>query len=192
MPLAYGHDSVSADGPDRWLLECPRPKAWNPRTPSSRTSAEHPGTAVAWDGALYEVILVSRSGAGRIVYTLAPWNESHAIRRLEPYDVASESARGADRADLLERGRRRRMLVILSPLAGLLPARVQDRWEREYDLSASFLTLASAAPLFVYGAMCALFLTILGFTGVTFGLSMPSEIFGLYLLVESGVRISNA
>jgi hypothetical protein len=46
MPQAYGHDPISAGGPDRWVLECPRPKAWTARTPGTRTSREHPGTAV--------------------------------------------------------------------------------------------------------------------------------------------------
>ena len=192
MPRAYGRDSISAGGPDRWLLECPGPKAWTARTPRTRTSAEHPGTAVRWDGALYEVVSISQSAAGRIVYALAPWADTHAIRRLEPYDAESEAARSADQRDQAERARRRRLLRVLSPLAGHLPAELQEKWEREFDVSAVWLTIVSAAPLFLYGVMCALFLTILGFTGVTFPIPLRWEIVGLYLLVESGIRISMA
>jgi hypothetical protein len=183
MPQAHGRDSISAEAPDRWLLECSRPKAWTARTPATRTSVEHPGTAVRWDGALYEVVSISQTSSGRVVYALAPWVEAHA---------ESEAARSADWRDLAERRRRRRLLLVLSPLAGHLPAQLQERWEREYDVSASLLTIVSAAPLFVYGVMCAVFLTIGGFTGVTFPIPLRWEIVGLYLLVESGIRMSGA
>ena len=192
MPRAFGDDSVSAGGPDRWILECPRPKAWTARIPATRTSAEHPGTAVRWADALYEVVSLTRSPAGKTVYELAPWVEAHVIRRLEEYDSETEAARLADRADQAERARRRRLLLLLAPLAGHLPAEVQERWEREYDVPASVLTIVSAAPLFVYGVMCALFLTIQGFAGVRFPIPFGGEVIGLYLLVESGLRISIA
>lgn len=192
MPRSYGHDLISAGGPNRWLLECSWPKAWTVRIPATRTSAEHPGTAVRWDGGLYEVMSISRSAAGRIVYALVPWADAHAIRRIEEYDEASEAARQADREDQAERRRRRQMLILLSPLAGHLPGEVQERWEREYNVSAALLTIVSAAPLFAYGVMCSLLLSILGFTGVASPISLGWEVFGVYLLVESGIRISMA
>ena len=193
MPKPYGFDSVSAGGPDRWLLESPSPKSWTARTPATRTSAEHPGTAVRWDGALYEVVSLSRSPAGKTVYGLAPWGDAHAIRRIEDYDESSEAARSADRADQAERARRRRELLLLAPLAGHLPANVQEKWEREYDVSACGLTIVSAAPLFLYGVFCALFLTIGGFAGQNlFPIPLKWQIVGVYFLVESGFRISMA
>jgi hypothetical protein len=156
-------------------------------------SPEHPGTAVRWDGRLYEVIAVSASDSGATVYTLALWTESHAIRRLEAYDADSETARKADRANEKERRRKRRVLLALSPLSGHLPAEVQERWEREYDAPAGWLTIISAVPLFLYGVLCALSLTIGGFIGLNiFSIPLPWQIVGMYFLIESGIRISTA
>lgn len=192
-PKPYGLDSVSAGGPQRWILECPLPKTWTARTPATRTSVEHPGTAVRWDGSLYEVVSLSRSPAGKTVYALSPWAEAHVIRRIEEYDESSEAARRADRADQAERARRRLTLLLLAPLAGHLPAEVQEKWEREYDVSAIRLTIASAAPLFLYGVFCALFLTIGGFAGQNlFPIPLQWQLLGVYFLVESGFRISMA
>lgn len=193
MPKPYGFDSVSAGGPGRWTLECLLPKAWTARTAATRTSVEHPGTAVRWDGALYEVLSLSRSPAGKTVYVLSPWAENHAIRRIEEYDESSEEARHADRVDQAERARRRLTLLLLAPLAGHLPADVQEEWEREYDVSACLLTIVSAAPFFLYGMFCALFLTIGGFAGQNlFPIPLKWQLLGVYFLVESGFRISMA
>jgi len=191
MPAAHGEDLASPAG-EGWRLECARAKAWTPRSRATRTSPEHPGTAVRWDGSLFEVVSLSRAAGGSVIYVLEPWADSHTIRRLEEYSEESEAAGRADRMDQARRALRRRVLLVLSPLAGHLPASVQERWEREYDVSAAFLTIASAVPLLLYGAMCALFLTILGFTGATFGIPVRWEILGLYFLVESGVRIGPA
>jgi hypothetical protein len=193
MPGAYGLDSVSAGGPERWILECSLPKAWTARAPATRTSPEHPGTAVRWDGLLYEVVSLSRSPAGKTLYVLSPWTEAHVIRRIEDYDESSEAARLADRVDQAERARRRRTLLLLAPLAGHVPADVQETWEREYDVSASLLTIVSAAPLFLYGVFCSLFLTIGGFAGQNlFPIPLKWQLLGVYFLVESGFRISMA
>ena len=190
MPSAHGEDLASPAGRG-WRLECVRPKAWTPRSRATRTSPEHPGTAVRWGGALFEVVSLSRA-AERVVYVLEPWVDAHTIRRIEEYSEESEAAGSADRLDQARRASRRRVLLVLAPLAGHLPAAVQEHWEREYDVSAALLTIASAVPLFLYGSMCALFLTILGFTGATFGIPVPWEVLGIYFLVESGVRIAPA
>ena len=193
MPQPYGEDSVSSPVAGRWLVSCPHPKSWTARSAATRLSAEFPGTAVRWDGAVYEVVSVSTADSGFTVYTLVVWPEAQAIRRLEPYDAESEAVRRADRSKEIERRRKRRLLLALSPLAGHLPASVQERWEREYDVAAGWMTIASAVPPFLYGVFCALSLTIGGFTGLNvFSIPLPLELLGMYLLVESGLRISIA
>jgi hypothetical protein len=83
------------------------------------------------------------------------------------------------------------MLLLLSPLAGHAPADVQDEWEREYDAPASLLTFVSALPLFLFGILCSLSLAIRGFTGVSIlPLSSSVLLIGLYLMIESGMRLS--
>ena len=91
MPVAYGRDRAVERGDGSWSIVTPSAKGWRARTPATRLSAEHPGTAVAWDGALFEVIAVE-NGPEAARYTLAPWEDRHTIRGIEPYDAASEPA----------------------------------------------------------------------------------------------------
>ncbi|HET9795802.1 MAG TPA: hypothetical protein VFS34_15220, partial [Thermoanaerobaculia bacterium] len=124
---------------------------------------------------------------------LSPWEDRHTIRVLEPYDETSEARRARARIDDGLRRRRRRILLFLSILAGHLPAEVQDRWEHEYDAPASLLTLISALPLFVFGFLCTFSLTIRAIAGTVL-LPLPETVllFGVYLFVESGFRLSVA
>lgn len=192
MPAAHGRDRASPAGDGRWAIVSPVAKRWRARRPATRTSPEHPGTAIEWDGALWEVVAAAAAGAG-VRYVVAPWEDRHTIRVLEPYDAASESRRASEAADDERRRRRRRRLLLLAPLAGHLPAEVQDRWEHEDDVPASLITLISAFPLFVFGFLCAFSLAIRAFTGAVL-LPLPEKVlfFGIYLFVESGFRLSVA
>ena len=192
MPEAHGHDRAVAAPGGRWTISSSRSKGWRARRAGTRTTAEHPGTAVDWDGSLYEVVAIEPAGEG-VRYTLAPWEERHTIRVHERYDEAAEERRSEERRDERRRKRKRRLLLLASPLAGHLPAEVQERWEHEDDAPASLLTLISALPLFVFGFLCSLSLTIRGFTGVVL-LPFPEAVlfFGVYLFVESGFRLSVA
>lgn len=127
----------------RVRLSCSCPKEWTPRRPAERGLALHPGTAVRWEDDLWEVLSAEETAAGACGYELAPWDEQHAIRVLAPYDEASEAARAADRRDAGRRTRARRIVLLLAPVAGLLPGRVQERLETELGLRATTLTLAS-------------------------------------------------
>ncbi len=176
----------------RWAISSSCPKGWRARAAGTRLTPEHPGTAVDWDGSLYEVVAMQPETAG-IRYTLAPWEDRHTIRVHENYDDAAEERRSRERSDDRRRRRIRLRLLLLSPLAGHLPAEVQERWEREDDAPAALLTLISALPLFVFGGLCALSLTIRGFTGVVLlPFSEGVQFFGVYLFVESGFRLSVA
>jgi len=193
MPLPHGSDRALEERDGTWIVVAPEPKGWRARRARTRISPEHPGTAVSWDGELFEVVAARETAAGEARYSLARWPERHTIRVIETYDDAGEERRRREGLDAARRRRRRRGLLVLSPLAGHLPGGVQERWEREYDVSASGMTIVSALPPFVFGVLCALSLTIGGFTGIPL-LPWPVGVLvgGLYLMIESGLRLSAA
>jgi len=193
MPLPHGRDRASQRRDGSWAILAPIGKGWHARRSRTRISAEHPGTAISWYGELFEVVGVEEPRGGGVRYALARWEDRHTIRVLENYDDASEDRRARERADAVRRRNCRRWLLALSLLAGHAPAEVQERWEREYDAPASIITLISALPLFLFGVICALALTIRGIAGVAL-LPLPTWalIGGVYLLVESGMRLSAA
>ena len=192
MPIPYGRDRAVDRRDGSWAIVTPSVKGWRARTPATRLTPEHPGTAVSWDGVLFEVVAAESAG-GAQRYTLAPWEDRHTIRGIEPYDAASEAERARTRVDASRRDAMRRALLVSAPLAGHAPADVQERWEREYDVSAALLTIVSALPLFVFGFLCSLSLAIRGFTGVVL-LPFSERIlwFGVFLFVESGFRLAVA
>ncbi len=150
VPRPYGSDRVEERPGGRVRLSCPCPKEWTPRRPAERGLALHPGTAVRWEDEIWEVVVADETAAGTCDYELAPWDDQHAIRVLAPYDAASEAARAADRRDVGRRKGARRVVLLLAPVAGLLPGRVQERFETELGLRATTLTLASiVAPIAV-------------------------------------------
>jgi len=150
---AFGEDRLDSGAPGWIWLHCPVPKTWLPRRTRTLTSAEYPGTAVEWQGEIFEVVHSEPQADGAVRYRLAPWPEAHAIRRMERYDAESEAARGAERLDRRERLFRRRMAFVLAPFAGLLPGEVQSRMAAEYEAPALLMTLSSAVPLFFLGGM---------------------------------------
>ena len=131
MPRPIGSDRVEERPDGRVRLECLHFKEWTPRRPAERGMALHPGTAVRWEDDLWEVLSVEETAAGTYRYELAP------------YDEASEAARAADRRDLGRRRQAGRVVLLLAPVAGLLPGRVQERLGSELGLRASRLTLVS-------------------------------------------------
>ena len=129
-----------------------------------------------------------------MLYRLAPWPENHAIRRLEHYDEVSEDLRAADRRDRRSDDGKRRLAVLLSPLAGLLPADVQKKMERDFGAPALLLTIASAVPLFLVGflGLVAFLVGNAGGTLDTPGWITPSLPIALYLFGESALRLASA
>ena len=98
---AFGADRLEAgEGGQIWLV-CAAPKAWLPRQDKTLTRAEYPGTAVDWQGGVFEVLRAQPLADGGMRYCLAPWEEGHAIRRMEQYDAASETARRAESNDTM-------------------------------------------------------------------------------------------
>lgn len=151
---AYGGDRVEEGEEGRVLLTTSSSKGWRGRSlaAAARRSA-HPGTAVSWEGALYEVTEARSLPSGDVVYSLAPWDEAHAIRMLERYDAPAEEARVRERAGRASAVKKRRWAILLSPLVGHLPGEVQERMEGEFGVPATRMTVVSALPLFVLGVL---------------------------------------
>jgi hypothetical protein len=195
-PLSpFGADRVEAGAGDETLLVCPVSKdSWTPRLEKTLTKAAFPGTAVEWGGRLFEVRRADPLPEGGMRYALTPWEEGHAIRRLERYDEDSERGRGRAREDTASRIRRRRLSILLAPLAGLLPGAVQTDMESEYGAPAIAMTISSALPLFIVGLL-GVFQRLLDGLGGGLGLPgwmTPPGPLAVYLLGESALRLGSA
>ena len=198
MPRALGRDRLEVAGVGRLVLICEASKSWRARSPGTPTSAEHPGSAVRWEDAFYEVLEVQRREGG-VAYVLAPWDGRHAMRVVETYSAEAEAARALERADTARRSKRHLSTYLLAPLIGCLPGHVQERLEREYNVPAPLLSFASALPLWVFGWVCLILYCVQMFAGIA---PNPGEVqqtarilpdwlllFGIYLLVESMARL---
>jgi hypothetical protein len=191
---AYGDDGLAPGPSGQWFLTCRVSKGWKPRLPRTPTSPEHPGTAVSWDGEIFEVLSTGPGPDGGSEYTLAPWEDRHVIRGLERYDEPSERNRSAERRRREAALWKRRSSFVLAPILGHLPGAVQMRMEAEFGAPARMLTIASALPLLVLGALSLLDFLLASFGGgAALGgwptLPLP---LGLYLFLESAVRLGIA
>lgn len=189
MPRAVGRDRLGVETAGRVVLDCDAPKGWRGRSPATPTSAEHPGTAVAWEGEFFEVLEVHARDGASVRYVLAPWDERHAMRVVEAYSADAEAARLSERSDAARRSDRHVYVLLVAPLAGSLPAHVQERLEVEYNVSGRLLSLASAVPLWVLGWL-ALILLLASSVGGATSLPLPVLLFGVYLLAESTARLA--
>jgi hypothetical protein len=164
MPAPYGEDSVEEGEGGTVTLLCREPKGWTARKAATLTTSEHPGTAVVWEGALWEVLLAEprKSGFG---YRLAPWDERHVVRVRLAYDAASEEARIREAARQADATDLRRLILAAAPLTGLMPSSVQRRWEGELGVPAVRLTILSTAIPFVIGTTCFVLVLAAAFGG---------------------------
>lgn len=191
---AFGEDRLDSGSSGEIWLHCPVPKSWLPRREKTLTTAEYPGTAVEWQGEVFEVVRAEPQADGAMRYRLEPWPEAHAIRRMERYDAPSELARGEERLDRRERLRRRRLSILLAPLAGLLPGEEQKRMEGEFGAPALAMTISSALPLFgigFLGLIRNLLTSVGGELGLPAVLAPPFPV-ALYLFAESALRLGSA
>lgn len=188
MPRALGPDRLGVEAGGRLLLDCDEPKGWRGRSPATATSAEHPGTALLWEEEFYEVLEVRPRGGRAVQYVLSRWDDRHAMRVVESYSAESEAARALARVDAERNADRHVFLLLAAPLAGSLPAHVQDRLEREYNVPGRWLSLASALPLWIFGWV-SLILLLASAVGSAGSLPVPVLVFGVYLLAESTARL---
>jgi hypothetical protein len=195
VPLrAFGADQIEESSREELALLCPVSKAWTARTNRTAVRSEHPGTAVAWGDRIFEVRAADPLPGGGVRYRLAPWEEGHAIRRFERYDEESERRRSAAWKDLADGMRKRRLSILLAPLAGLLPGSVQKEMESEFGAPSIAMTVTSALPLLVIGFL-GMFGHILGMAGGRLDWPLwlvPPLPVGVYLFGESALRLASA
>jgi hypothetical protein len=193
-PRAWGSDRAEVAPDGVFLLECAVGKGWLPRVAGSQTRSEHPGTAIDWQGEVYEVLAVEALAGTAVRYRLAPWEHGHAIRRIERYDEASERARQAVRVEVRVDSNKRLLTILLSPILGHLPGKVQTAMEHDFGAPAVAMTVVSALPLFLAGVTTILAARIAGMGGT---LIVPEwmanhSTFFLYLTFESALRLYSA
>lgn len=195
MPRPFGRDRVEERPDGRVRLTGPRPKGWVARRPAGPGVPLHPGTAIAWGEGIWEVLSAEENPSGGVLYELAPWDDRHAIRLLLPYDERSETDREADHRDLGRRRGARRVVLLLSPVVGLLPGRVQERLELELGLQATTLTIVSALAPLAAGTFAMLMTAAAGFGPAlrAGGPSVPPFLpLVSFLLPESLIRLAVA
>lgn len=172
VPSTYGSDRIAASSGGRHVLISASEKGWLPR--KQRT----PGTAVDWDGELYEVLEAGPHPAG-VRYVLALWDDRNAIRQTSCYDTGSEAARAAAREEERRAEKASAALALAGILVGHLPAFMQLRIEARYGIPATQLTMISTVPFFLFGTYCA---TRLPIPAIDDALGTPSLPYGVVLL----------
>jgi hypothetical protein len=138
---------------DRVILFSRYAKNWQARVAKTLTSPEHPGTAIFWDEAIYEVIAAELQPGNAVRYVLEPWREEHAIRVSDRYDEESEAHRFAEHRARIAREHRRKGAVLMGFLAGHLPAPVQEEMASELGIFAHRMTLMSVVSMFAVIAL---------------------------------------
>jgi hypothetical protein len=177
-------------------IDAPWEKPWQARLPGGATAAPFPGTAILFEGVLYEVVRAEALG-GRFVYGLRPWEEASPPRQVVAYTVESCEQAAREREERLRRLRQGHALAWLSPLVGLLPAADQRRIERDYGVSATRATLISSL-VFLGPSLAAFVLGLatlmssrleLRHAAIPWDTLLPLS---TYLLVESFARLGAA
>src|SRR5436853_2002964 len=187
----YGSDRVRARDDGAVVLICRLAKeGWTARESKTLTRSEHPGTAVLWDDADYEVVDVDTL-PNAVEYTLAPWSESHTMRVSDTYDAKSEAQRTADRADVARRVKGRRAATFFGFITGHLPASVQEQIGHETGTNPPMLTIFSAIPELLVFCYC-----VRNFVEAKFNeRPYPPAWFVLlsgYLFLDAAIRAGNA
>jgi hypothetical protein len=189
MPRPLGRDRIAGVREGKVLLSSAEPKGWRARVPKGATSAEHPGTCVRWEEQLFEVEDLETHADGTLTYTLARWDERHAIRVIATYDAGTEAERTKETRAAARRVEGRTALLLAAPFVGSLPASVQERLEHEYNFRAPTMSLLSALPLWILGWISLIFL-MASFIGGAGSLPTPVLVLGVYLLAESTARLA--
>lgn len=160
MPRAYGRDRVESLDGGRVRIVSPAPKGWRAGKRATRTTAEFPGTAVAWDEALWEVISSEERTGANSRYVLVPWRDNHAIRLTVDYSAASEIALEETRRKSEARNRMSAGIFAMGLFTGQFPAHVQKQIESEYGFVATRMTLLSLVPELVFAGIAVMGLPI--------------------------------
>ncbi len=87
MPSPLGRDRIEPSTDGTVVLLSLRPKGWSGRQEVSTRAPVLPGTAVRWEGELYEVLSVTPRAGGGWRHVLAPWDDRFLVRDLVPYGM---------------------------------------------------------------------------------------------------------
>jgi len=85
MPRPLGRDRLEPTDDGTVVLLSLRPKPWSPRPEAAPRGPVLPGTAVRWDGELFELLRVEPRPAGGFRHVLAPWDERNLVRSVVEY-----------------------------------------------------------------------------------------------------------
>ncbi len=187
MPRPFGTDHLEVAPEGRLVLHAGHAKGWRGRGMATQTTTAHPGTAIHWEGELWEVVSAVDLPGGGARYELSRWDERHTARHVDRYDEASERRLAEGRSSDRRRTHGFALALLLSPLYGLLPAQTQHRIENETAFPAPALTLVSALIGFVFGIVSLMSILLSAIGGPQF-LPLWAALPGLYVLVESGAR----
>lgn len=94
MPRPLGRDRLEPTSDETIVLLSLRPKPWAGREEVSPRAPVLPGTAVRWDGGLFEVLRVEPRPGGGWRHVLAPWDDRFLVRTLVEYGDGEEPPRG--------------------------------------------------------------------------------------------------
>jgi hypothetical protein len=154
----------------------------------SAADGQVPGTAVLWAKQSYEVVGRTLVGRGAR-WTLRRWDEASAMRGV--FKLERESVQEiADQAAAEACGARtRKLTVLLLPLIGLAPARLQKHWAGAWGLNTERATQLSAICELLVGAMGIIQIAASAFGGEAF---IPSWLayLGVVLFGSGCVRLA--
>lgn len=85
MPRPAGRDRLEPTTDGTVVLLSLRPKGWTGRHEVSPRAPVVPGTAVRWEGELWEVLSVEERAGGGFRHVLAPWDDRFLVRTLVGY-----------------------------------------------------------------------------------------------------------
>ena len=183
---AFGSDRVRPGDGEQIVLLSRIPKQWTPRVARTLTSAEFPGTAILWEERYFEVVDAEALPQGGVRYLLEPWQEMHAMRKVDRYDADREVERIAEYRAQLSRETKRKSANALSILAGHLPAYVQEEMGRELGIPPARLTMIST--LGIYALVIALVMWIV--SGMMAHVERPLAVYivAAYFFAETTFR----
>ncbi|HSP14570.1 MAG TPA: hypothetical protein VLV78_07455 [Thermoanaerobaculia bacterium] len=186
---AYGTDRLRPGKGDQFVLFCRRSKGWQARIPKTHTTAVHPGTAIAWDDRIFEVVVAEAGPQGSVRYVLEPWRAEHIIRVSESYDAASEVQRETEYHAAVTREKGRQFANLTGVFTGLLPAAVQEHLGSELGLLPEKMTSLSLILPLIYIVWVAMDVSngIIHRDAKT--LPPAFALLAAYLFVESAVRL---
>ena len=96
MPRPLDRDRLEPTTDGTVVLLSLRPKGWSGRREVSPRAPVLPGTAVRWEGDLYEVLNVEERAGGGFRHVLAPWDDRYLVRKLVEYGHGGEEPRPID------------------------------------------------------------------------------------------------